>query len=279
MKNDLTTTEETELATLEAIIEKGLETYVEVGRSLMKIRDRKLYRGVCSSFEKYCELRWHFKRERARQLMSGAKIFEELSWQSVNHGSHSSNNPQPKVLPDAERQVRPLADLPTSTERSAAWNEAVDTAPKGRNGRPRVTGAHVERVVAARVERSAPAAETSVEPTDLVGNVLPNIKRLRSIFADRHLITEAQSALTAFAKLKVRMWTSDSPAVEAIKGVQVQIDGLHEQIRVKLRLFQFHSICPDCRGKGCSACQNMGAITRDEWNRKSRVGELLKEKA
>jgi hypothetical protein len=100
----------------------------------MKIRDRKLYRGVCSTFEKYCELRWHFKRERARQLMSGAKIFEELSGQNVNPASHNSNNSTPKVLPDSEKQARPLGKLSTPSGRSAAWNEAVETAPKDRNG-------------------------------------------------------------------------------------------------------------------------------------------------
>src|SRR5690606_12947595 len=47
------------------------------------------------------------------------------------------------TVPATERQARPLTKLPPEQQREA-WAEAVETAPRDVDGRPRVTAAHVE---------------------------------------------------------------------------------------------------------------------------------------
>src|SRR6185369_10840829 len=56
----LTPNEQSELAACESLIEKGWETFVEVGRALARIRDQKLYRAHCDTFEAYCRERWQY---------------------------------------------------------------------------------------------------------------------------------------------------------------------------------------------------------------------------
>jgi hypothetical protein len=51
------------LAELERVIERGLQSFVEVGKALADIRDGKLYRCQGdATFEDYCQQRWGFSR-------------------------------------------------------------------------------------------------------------------------------------------------------------------------------------------------------------------------
>jgi hypothetical protein len=47
----LSTKEQRDLGTLEGVVQKGLATFIEVGRALAEIRDRKLYRVEYGTFE------------------------------------------------------------------------------------------------------------------------------------------------------------------------------------------------------------------------------------
>ena len=58
--------EETEaFAEAEKVIEKGLDTFVEVGTKLREIHKNRWYREKYSSFEKYCLSRWSISRSHA----------------------------------------------------------------------------------------------------------------------------------------------------------------------------------------------------------------------
>ncbi len=114
---------------LEAVIERGLHTFVDVGTALLEIRDQRLYRERWASFEDYCRERWGMSRPRAYQIIDAAKVVAALST-NVD------------TLPGNEAQVRPLTALPPEQQREA-WTLAVETAPGGK-----VTGAHVEQTVA-----------------------------------------------------------------------------------------------------------------------------------
>lgn len=66
--------ESSRLEHLEAVIEKGLNGFLEVGEALIEIRESRLYRGTHGTFEAYCDARWGFTDRRARQLMAAAEI-------------------------------------------------------------------------------------------------------------------------------------------------------------------------------------------------------------
>jgi len=62
----------------EKIIEKGLDTFKEVGEALARIKDKKLYRASHSNFGDYCKAHWHFTQQHARRLINAAKIVKEI---------------------------------------------------------------------------------------------------------------------------------------------------------------------------------------------------------
>lgn len=104
----------TRLSELEATIERGLATFVEVGQALLEIRDSRLYRDSHGTFEDYCRERWGFNRQRASQLIQASEVSKYL------------DSP-----PQNDAQARELAPLKDDPERMVeAWEEAsADGAP------------------------------------------------------------------------------------------------------------------------------------------------------
>jgi len=143
----------TDLERLEGIITRNLQSFYEVGRALMEIRDRGLYRDVLGyeTFEVYCKERWDFARRTAYQYIEAVKTID-----NVRHGAQS------EVLPANERQIRPLVSLPADKQREA-WQQAVDTAPDGK-----VTAAHVYKIVKGMTNTEPPPDYPSKpeEPSD-----------------------------------------------------------------------------------------------------------------
>jgi hypothetical protein len=72
--SELTAPERQRLAELEAVIERGLDTFAEVGRALLEIRDARLYRETHATFEAYLRERWGMSRQRGYQLMDAARV-------------------------------------------------------------------------------------------------------------------------------------------------------------------------------------------------------------
>jgi hypothetical protein len=127
------------LADLEAVIERGLGTFVEVGEALEEIRGSRLYRETHPTFEAYCRDRWGFTRQHAARLMDAAEVahvLPELSPIGVN-----------------EAQARELAPL-LRTEGPGAVVEAWAEANGRTNGKP--TARVIREVVAQVIEVEGP---------------------------------------------------------------------------------------------------------------------------
>lgn len=137
MTDYLSTSEAGRLVELETVIERGLQTFIEVGSALMEIRNSRLYRQRYATFEEYCQERWDLRKSRIYQLMDAAEVVENLKSSTIVE--LSSGNMMP--LPVNEAQARPLAKLEVELQRQA-WQRAVETAPEGR-----ITARHVETVV------------------------------------------------------------------------------------------------------------------------------------
>lgn len=111
----LTPTEQNHLKFYEAKIEKGLKTFIEVGESLLKIKNEKLYRQSHSTFEEYCEKRWNIGIRQSQRLMNAAEVVKNLK-----------EHDQSVVLPTSEYQIRTLAQLP-SVAQKAIWEKVSST--------------------------------------------------------------------------------------------------------------------------------------------------------
>lgn len=138
----LSSIETIELGDCEAVIERGLRTFRDVGNALLRIRDARLYRARHSTFEAYCRERWGMSRPRAYQMIEAAGVVGQLST-NVD------------ILPANEAQARLLARLQPE-QQAPAWQRAIETAPEGK-----ITAAHVRRVVE---EEFAPRPAPAVAP-------------------------------------------------------------------------------------------------------------------
>ena len=72
------------LQELEAIIEKGQRTFLEVGKALREIRDGRLYKKSYSSFEEYCQMRWGMARRTAYNYIEAVDYVESVPDQAQN---------------------------------------------------------------------------------------------------------------------------------------------------------------------------------------------------
>jgi len=109
----LVPTEKTRFNELEAIIERGLETFVDVGLALLEIRDGRLYRESHATFDAYCRERWGWSRDYGYKLIRSAEVAQALG---VDHGIQS------------ERQARELVPLLRQDEAQMVevWRELCE---------------------------------------------------------------------------------------------------------------------------------------------------------
>lgn len=135
---ELTLPEKTRLAELEAVIKDGLMTFIDVGASLLEIRNSRLYRHEYGTFEQYCREKWQMTRRSANRLIQAHEVITNLG----PIGPISSDLVPIGTIPTTESQARPLSKLEPAEQRDA-WKKAVETAPEGK-----VTAKHVEKVVA-----------------------------------------------------------------------------------------------------------------------------------
>jgi N6-adenosine-specific RNA methylase IME4 len=152
--------ETTRLAELEAVVERGLATFVEVGRALLEIRDARLYRATHGTFNEYCRERWSFSRERGRQLIQAAQVVEAL--------------PTTVGIPANEAQARELAPLlPDETTLVETWREL-----KAEYGAD-LTASTIKSIVGGRLER-----DRRLRALQPVETPAPPTGRFRTIVAD-----------------------------------------------------------------------------------------------
>ena len=120
----------TDLASREAVIERGLGTFIEVGNALVGIREDRQYRDAgWETFEGYCRERWQISDSRARQLIAATQTVTTVTVAGL-------------PAPSSERVARELVASPVPTD---VWAEAVE-----RHG-PKPTAAQVREVVRAEV--------------------------------------------------------------------------------------------------------------------------------
>ncbi len=68
------------LAEAEAVIERGMKTFVEMGQALKVIQDGELYKEAgYTDFRVYCEQRWGYRKTHVYQLIAAAEVVQAVS--------------------------------------------------------------------------------------------------------------------------------------------------------------------------------------------------------
>jgi hypothetical protein len=113
------------LAELEDTIDRGLRTFLQVGRALVEIRERRLYRSAGhATFADYTKQRWGMSRGHAYRTIDAARVVGILQEASV------------EPLPVNEAQARELARLMSEPDAlRKAWLDVVSPGAGGISAR------------------------------------------------------------------------------------------------------------------------------------------------
>lgn len=153
----LAKTEQSALAQCEEVIERGLDSFIEVGNALLQIREGRLYRGAHGNFEEYCQERWDISGRHAHRLIDSAKVIQNLGADQL-------------VSPSNESQIRPLAKLDPSRQREV-WSKAAESSETGKP-----TAKQVEAAVVATDPVSSKVSVQDHDPSDDESNDLWRLK-------------------------------------------------------------------------------------------------------
>lgn len=228
MVNEITERERVELTDLEGVIDRGIQTFVEVGAALSLIREKRLYRASHETFEDYCKERWGWTDRRARQLMAASKAVTGLETGTV-------------VPPTNEAQARELVRVPEE-KRAEVWEEAVresggnptanavkKAAERTKEEEPSVAKVAKDGPLFSDVVREAMAANGSAEEVAKARGIHVNrFRRARYILAlhsdERMTAAQAQTIRRAIDEMNAAgtvpddLWKTVEPIVEAVFG-------------------------------------------------------------
>lgn len=175
----LTTSEQADLRRLEGIVQRGMQTFCEVGKALAEIQERRLYRLTHKTFTAYCEERWGMSKSHAYRHIEVSKTIETLSPMGDKN-----------ALPANERQARELAPLTPEARYHAMQAASRDTTPtasklheiaaKALAGLTPAEQIEIIKAEEAKVIREAPAYQYGGErKKDKVAQVIHLVDRLR----------------------------------------------------------------------------------------------------
>jgi hypothetical protein len=139
---------EQSLAELEAVIERGLKSFVEVGTALWKIRDQHRYREQGhATFEEYCDKRWKMSRFYAHRVIDASEVAANL----LPMGN----------IPQTERQARELLRLTPEYQLIVAGRIDFTTA----------TAVEIRREVEREIREHPEAKRKSQQPKTVLAAV------------------------------------------------------------------------------------------------------------
>lgn len=128
--DQLTRLEKSRLSECEAVIKKSMNSFYDMGEALKEIRESRLYKNEFSSFEDYCSAKWAMKRDYADRVINSAITIDNLTPMGV--------------VPDSERQTRPLTKLKDPQIQQQAWAQVVKESEETHEP---ITAKKVEAVV------------------------------------------------------------------------------------------------------------------------------------
>jgi len=182
-----------ELDRLEDIIRKGRQTFYEIGKALMEIRERKLYRDVLGyeTFEEYCKDRWDFQWNYAYKQIAAAETMDNLKICTIVQ------------KPENEGQLRPLTKL-LPEQQVEAWQKVIENASENK-----ITARLVNKIVKSIIHDETEKKTKKIIKEVEVVRVHPDFEK-----AYRDFYREVQNA-------KLNKWreTSKEEALRLVENI------------------------------------------------------------
>lgn len=121
-----------DLAELEAIVEKGLRTYQDVGDTLDEIHSRRLYKPKYKNFRTYLKERWNLSRAHGYRIIAAAKLAKMSPIGDKPGNEHAARkrlaSQKGKTKPKKTSKVIPEVEFETFTNLIARWEKGLDKA-------------------------------------------------------------------------------------------------------------------------------------------------------
>ena len=109
MKTALSQRDAQDFLNLEKIVESGIAKYLEVGRALMEIKQRELYKAAAETWEIYLQERWGISRQHGHRLIKAVELDQVISGMTP---AISEKTPSPTGLHfKTERQARRVLEM------------------------------------------------------------------------------------------------------------------------------------------------------------------------
>ncbi len=86
-------------------IEKGMQTFLEVGEALCAIRDGRLYRVTHGDFKTYCREKWGLSQRHVNRIIEGNEVVKELGPIGPKITTESQARELSKVEPAKREEV------------------------------------------------------------------------------------------------------------------------------------------------------------------------------
>ena len=104
------------LEALEATIDRGLRTFVEVGEALLEIRDQRLYRTHgFTGFEEYCRVRWGWTHRHVNRQIAAAEVVKNLGPIGPTVQNEAQARELTRLSPEEQREVAATIDFENTT--------------------------------------------------------------------------------------------------------------------------------------------------------------------
>lgn len=252
MSNEaITIAESKRLIQLEKIIKAGEQTFVEVGAALKEIRDGKLYRADCDTFEEYCLEKWGWGRQRGYELIYAAIAVESLPEkckQKITNENQASAIS--KIPPPRRREV--LQSIEKAGEQVTAKTIAQHAAPLPPPRRAKPVAPVID-VTLDEVGRSIPDA------------LLPTWENVREMEENIQLIARVKSSLKK-AEEGNNLVYAHVPFQQLMTAIELAL--------TELKARKPYCLCPDCHGKlpgNCQTCKKSGFIGRFMWEHQTAI--------
>lgn len=259
MGTELTHAEQARLDELMLVIRNGKQTFVQVGTALWQIKEEGLYRIAADSFEVFCMMEFDFTRRRAAQLIDAAAIVKQMASEVSSEGGedgrdHSAGARQTGTnvpLPQSEAEARVLKSVPAD-QRADVMRKATETAPKGKDGNPKVTAAHLKRVAR---EAAASLLASATPPVDDVGHRIEKAELVE--------VFRQQEDFRSFARAISRLKSKYGDLCDTVGGQwarlhRQQFDAEVDNLHAIANSITPYALCPCCGGDKCGTCEHAG---------------------
>lgn len=234
----LSVVERGSLRKLEATIEKGVATFIEVGLALRSIRDEKLYREQHKTFEKYVSERWGFEKSQAYRLIDACEVREKLSPIGDKNERVAEIN--------KESQLRELVDVPEEN-----LEEVIDKAAEIAGDEP-ITAKVIKQAKAEIEYEDVDDDPPAPPPTKKQSKAEEAIENSHHIGAVRQLVYGLITAMKSVAVVN---------GTELYHARLKRLLQLVEPLPAAIRACEPYKICGHCAGKGCPQCGNHGWVS------------------